>query len=62
MSSTKAEDYRRYAEDAFKKAEAAENDWGMQNWLRIAEDWMKLAKSIEAEEELEKPRKAKDER
>jgi hypothetical protein len=56
MTSTKAEDYRRYAEDALKRAEAAENDWVMQNWLRIAEDWMKLAKSIEAEEELEKPR------
>lgn len=61
MTSTKAEDYRRHAEDALKRAEAAENDWVMQNWLRIAEDWMKLAKSIEAEEELEKPRKAKGE-
>jgi hypothetical protein len=62
MASTKAEDYRHYADDARKRAEAADNDWVKRNWLKIAEDWLKLAESVEAEEALtNKGRKAKGE-
>jgi hypothetical protein len=62
MTSTRAEDYRRYADDARERAEAADSEWVRQNWLKIAEDWLKLAESVEAEEaQLEKRRKAKGE-
>jgi hypothetical protein len=41
---------------------AADNDWVRENWLRLAEDWIKLAQSVEAEEaRLERHREAKGE-
>jgi hypothetical protein len=62
MTSERTEAYRRQADDARKKAEAAETDWVKDQWLRLAEDWMKLAESVEAEEaRIERPRKAKGE-
>ena len=62
MTSKRAEDYRHYADDARKRAEAADYDWARQNWLRLAEDWIKLAESVEAEEaRLKKQREAKGE-
>jgi hypothetical protein len=46
MTSEKTADYRRQADDARKKAEAADNDWVRDNWLRLAEDWENLTKSV----------------
>jgi hypothetical protein len=62
MTSKRTEGYRRQAGDARKKAETAETDWVRDQWLRLAEDWVKLAESVEAEEaQQEKQRKAKGE-
>jgi hypothetical protein len=62
VTSKRTEEYKRQADDARKRAEAADDDWVRENWLRLAEDWIKLAQSVEAEEApLERHHKAKGE-
>jgi hypothetical protein len=62
VTSKRTEEYRRQADDARKRAEAADNDWVRENWLRLAKDWEKLARSVEAEEApLERHSKVKHE-
>jgi hypothetical protein len=43
------------------QAESADNEWVRESWLRLAEDWTKLAKSVEAEEAQLGHRNAKGE-
>jgi hypothetical protein len=50
MKSQRVESYRRKADDARKRAEAANDASVKESWLRLAEDWTILAQSVEAEE------------
>jgi len=52
-SETPAQRYRREAEECQLQAEAAQRQVDREAWLRLAADWMKLAKSAELNPLLE---------
>jgi len=47
MTTEKAERYRRKAEECRTNASTATDDVDKAAWLRLAEDWMELARSAE---------------
>jgi hypothetical protein len=47
MSETAEQRYRREAEECRQNAEQAKNPVDQEAWLRLADDWMKLARSAE---------------
>jgi len=48
MSAADAARYRKQAEEARQYAESAINPFDKEAWLRIAEEWLKLALSAES--------------
>jgi hypothetical protein len=48
MSADDAARYRKQAEEARQHAERAVSPFDKEAWLRIAEEWLKLAQSLEA--------------
>lgn len=61
VTNERTKGYRRNADDARKRAEAANEVSVKESWLRLAEDWTKLAKSVEAEDARLGHRKTKGE-
>jgi hypothetical protein len=47
MTETDAERYRRRAEECRKLAERSANEFDEKSWLRLADDWIKLAEADE---------------
>ena len=45
-----ADDYRRYADEARQHAEKSISADDRRRWLEIAEEWLKLAVSVESRE------------
>ena len=47
MTETDAERYRKQAEECRKLAERSANQFDHKSWLRLADDWIKLAEADE---------------
>jgi hypothetical protein len=47
MTNTDAERYRKQAEECRKLAKKSANQFDKKSWLRLADDWIELAKADE---------------
>jgi hypothetical protein len=47
MTETDAERYRRRADECRELAERSANEFDEKSWLRLADDWIKLAEADE---------------
>jgi hypothetical protein len=56
MTETDAERYRRQAEECRKLAERSANQFDKNSWLRLADEWIKLAEADEERRSKSWPR------